>query len=89
MASGDQNETRAFARLPNLDVAIIHRGAREGEGEQVMIALRAVPSFESLGRLMEAADPLLFWMRLTQAAWTSWLGCLTAAATPPWIRKSE
>ena len=27
MASGDPDETRAYARLPGLDVAVLHRGA--------------------------------------------------------------
>jgi hypothetical protein len=89
MAIGDQDEARVFARLPNLDIAVVHRVARGREGEQVMIALRAVPSLEVVERLIEAADPLLFWMRLTQAAWTSWLGCLSAAVTPPWIIRGE
>ncbi len=26
MASGDPDETRAYARLPGLDVAVLHRG---------------------------------------------------------------
>ncbi len=26
MASGDLDETRAFARLPGLDIAVLHRG---------------------------------------------------------------
>ncbi len=89
MANGDPDETRAFARLPGLDIAVLHRGARGGDGEQVMIAMRAVPSFRALGRPMGAADPLLLWMGLTQAVWASWLGCLAAVATPPWITRGE
>ena len=27
MASGDPDETRAYARRPGLDVAVLHRGA--------------------------------------------------------------
>ena len=27
MASGEPDETRAYARLPGLDVAVLHRGA--------------------------------------------------------------
>ncbi len=26
MASGDPDETRTFARLPGLDIAVLHRG---------------------------------------------------------------
>jgi len=89
MASSDPIETRAFARLPGLDVAVLHRGARGMDGEQVVIALRAVPSFAALGRPIGMADPLLLWMRLAQAAWASWLGCVAAVATPPWLARDE
>ncbi len=90
MASGDSDETRAYARLPGLDVAVLHRGARAREGEQVVIALRAAPPFAALGRPVgAAADPFLLWMRLAQVAWTSWLGFLAAASAPPWIARGE
>ena len=90
MASGDPDETRAYARLPGLDIAVLHRGARGGEGEQVVVALRAVPSFAVLGRPLGAADPLLLWMGFAQMAWASWIGCLTAVASaPPWIARGE
>jgi hypothetical protein len=65
MASG-YDETRAFARLPNLDIAFIHHTGEEGEGEQIMLALRAMPSFAARPGLIEA-NSLLFWMRLSQA----------------------
>ena len=89
MASGDPDETRAYARLPGLDIAVLHRGARGMDGEQVVVALRAVPSFAALGRPLGAADPLLLWMGLAQAAWASWVGCLAAASTPPWIARGD
>ena len=89
MGSRDPDETRAFARLPCLDIAVVHRGAWGEDGEQIMVALRAVPSFGALGRPLGAADPFLLWMRLAQAAWTSWLGCLAAASTPPWIARGD
>ncbi len=86
MASGDPDETRAYARLPGLDIAVLHRGALGMDGAQVVVALRAVPSFRALGRPIGAADPLLLWMGLAQA---SWLGCLAAATTPPWIARGD
>ncbi len=89
MAICDQGETRAFARLPGLDIAIVHCAASGNRGEQVMIALRAMPYPEALEQLTEAADPLLFWSRLTHAMWASWLGCLATIATPPWIIRSQ
>jgi hypothetical protein len=87
MASG-YDETRAFARLPDLDIAFIHRTGEEGEGEQIMLALRAMPSFAARPGLTEA-NSLLFWMRLSQAFYGAWLRYLTAVTTPPWLIRSE
>ena len=87
MASG-RDETRVFARLPNLDIAFLHRAGGEGEGEQFILALRAVPSPVARRDLIEA-NPVLFWMRLSQAFWGTWLGCLSAVATPPWLTRAE
>jgi hypothetical protein len=91
MTSGDPEETRAYARLPGLDIAVLHRGARSGSREEVMIALRVAPSFPALVRpAWTVAEPLLLWARLGQALWTSWLDCLAAAsAPPPWIARGE
>lgn len=90
MASGDPGETRAYARLPGLDIAVLHRGAHGDDGEQVMIALRAAPSFAALGHPFGAAHPFLLWAHLAQAAWASWLNCLAAASVPPpWLARDE
>lgn len=91
MASGQPEETRAYARLPGLDIAVLHRGPGcAGEGEQVTIAMRTAPSFAALGRPVSAVDPFLLWMGLAQAAWTSWLGCVAAAsASRPWVGRGD
>ena len=73
MAESDYEETRATARLFNLDIEILHRRPREGDEEQMLITVRAVPSFEAFGRLLEAGNPLLFWTRMMQTAWSPWL----------------
>jgi len=59
--------------------------------EQIMIGLRAGPSFAALVRPAWAgADPLLLCLRLGQAMWTFWLGCLAAASAPPsWMARGE
>ena len=88
MSSGDPNETRAYARLPGLDIAVLHRGVHGG-GEEVVVAFRTAPSLAALGRPLGAADPMLLWMGLAQMAWASWLGCLAAASTPPWIARGD
>jgi hypothetical protein len=50
----------------------VHR--RTADVETVVITLRAVPSFEAVGRFLEATNPFLFWSRLIETAWTPWLG---------------
>jgi hypothetical protein len=88
MVSGDRSEVRVSARLPNLDIAVLHHAGGEGEGEQVILALRAVPSFAARQDLI-GANPVLFWMRLSQAFWGTWLGYLSTLTTPPWLIRTE
>jgi hypothetical protein len=88
MASGYPDETRVFAELPGLDIAVLHRAARGGDGEQVVVAVRTAPPFGAFGRPVGMADPFLLWMGLAHAAWASWLGCcLAAASAPPWLTR--
>jgi hypothetical protein len=65
--------TRATARLPGLDIEIIHRRAPAGDAEQVSINLQAAPSFEAFGRFLGTANPFAFWMAAAQLAWSPWL----------------
>src|SRR5215469_9041403 len=65
--------TRAPARLPGLDIEIIHRRAPAGDAEQISINLQAAPSFEAFGRFLETANPFAFWMAAAQLAWSPWL----------------
>ncbi len=76
MARSDYDETRVVARLPSLDIEILHRRPWRGDEEQMVITVRAVPSFEAFGQLWEAANPLMFWARLMQVAWSPWIGAL-------------
>lgn len=77
------DETRATARLPHLDIEIVHRRLPEEQAEQLAISLRARPSFDIFARYLDlqaalwpwlAAHPWLAWQRLLQAAWRPWLG---------------
>jgi hypothetical protein len=65
--------TKATAHLPGLDIDIIHRQSPNGDWEQISINLRAMPSFEALGRSFEAADPFTLWMQATRLMWMPWL----------------
>ena len=82
MDKSPYDETRATARLPNLDIEILHRRPWEGNEEHLMVTLRAVPSFEAFGRLLEASNPLLVWTRMMEAAWSPWMHGLTTALSP-------
>jgi hypothetical protein len=82
MERGHFEETRATARLPNLDIEIVHGRSADGNTERLAISIMAVPSFEAFGRAMEAANPFLFWMRFAQRAWAPWLD-LAPASLPP------
>jgi hypothetical protein len=71
-----QNEsdaTKASARLPGLDIDIIHRQSPGGDWEQMSINLRATPSFDALGRSFEPADPFTLWARAVRLMWMPWL----------------
>ncbi len=65
--------TRASARLPGLDIDIIHRQSPNGDWEQMSINLRATPSFEALGSLFEVANPFTVWVHATRFMWMPWL----------------
>jgi hypothetical protein len=86
----EDNTTRATARLPGLDIEIIHRRSHNDEAEQLSINLRAMPSFEAFGRFLETANPLAFWAQAVQMAWLPWLNAARSvmlprsiASTPP------
>lgn len=73
MSQGFFDETKATARLPNLDIEIVRSRSPAGDAERITISLQAAPSFEAFGRFLEATNPFLFWMRFAQTAWTPWL----------------
>jgi hypothetical protein len=82
MPQGHFEETRAFARLPNLDIEIVHGRSADGNAEYISISLQAVPSFAAFGNFLEATNPFLFWMRFAQTAWAPWLGSAPANLLP-------
>jgi hypothetical protein len=83
------DETRAVARLPHLDVEIVHRRLPDQQAEQLAISLRATPSFDAFTRHLQAQAPLwpwlalnpfVVWQRMLQAAWRPWLEAPPARA---------
>ena len=78
----EDNTTRATARLPGLDIEIIHRRSLNDETEQLFISLQAMPSFEAFGRFLETASPFALWAQAVQLAWLPWLN-VARLVTPP------
>ena len=74
--------TKATARLPGLNIEVVHRQSPDGDSEQISINLQAVPSFEAFGRFLEAANPFAFWVQAGQPAWLPWLEAVRAAMLP-------
>ena len=65
----DDDTTRATARLPGLEIEVVHRRLPGGNAEEISINLQAVPSFEAFDRFLEAASPFAFWAQVAQMAW--------------------
>src|SRR5215475_12659556 len=65
--------TKATAHLPGLDIDIIHRQSPNDDWEQISINLRATPSFETLERFFEIADPFTVWAQASRLMWMPWL----------------
>ena len=74
--------TKATARLPGLNIEVVHRRSPDGDSKQISINLQAVPSFEAFGRFLEAANPFAFWVQAGQLAWLPWLEAVRAAMLP-------
>jgi hypothetical protein len=70
---GEIDAIKASARLPSLDIDIIHRQSPNGDWEQMSINLRATPSFEALERLFDAGDPFTLWVQAARLMWMPWL----------------
>ena len=87
------NTTRATARLPGLDIEIIHRRSPAAEVEQISINLQAVPSFETFGRFLEKTNPFAFWVQAVQVAWLPWLGAarsfMLPGSVPPKLKVNQ
>jgi len=79
----DIDTTRASARLPGLNIDIVHSQSPGGESEHITITLQAVPSFEAFGRALEAANPFAFWTQAMRLAWLPWLEAARVAMLPP------
>jgi hypothetical protein len=76
------DQTRAVAHLPNLDIEILHRRLPDEGAEQLLMSLRAQPSFEAFARWFDeqgpaaawlALNPFFAWQQAALALWAPWL----------------
>jgi hypothetical protein len=74
--------TRATARLPGLNIEVVHRQSPAGDAEQISIYLQAMPSFEAFGLFFGEASPFAFWAAATRLAWLPWLEAARIALLP-------
>jgi hypothetical protein len=81
--------TRATARLPGLDIEIIHRRSPDNDSEQLSINLQAVPSFEAFGQFLDRANPFAFWIQAAQLMWLPWLGATRGLAALRDVRQDQ
>jgi hypothetical protein len=77
----EDDTTRATARLPGLDIEIVHRRSLNDEAEQITINVQAVP-FEAFGRLLETANSFALWAQTAQIAWFPWLNAARSLMLP-------
>lgn len=82
MTAREPDETRIHGRLPNLDIEITHRRLPGEEAEQLLIAMRATPSFEAFGRFLEAGRPMMAMMLAANPFLASWTRMIEAAWGP-------
>jgi hypothetical protein len=80
--ASDLDTTKATARLPGLDIEIVHRRSPAGDAEQISINLQAVPSFDAFGGFLEGNNPMAFWSQAMQLAWSPWLEAARIALLP-------
>ncbi|HYZ44484.1 MAG TPA: hypothetical protein VE667_06470 [Xanthobacteraceae bacterium] len=80
--SREVHATRATARLPGLNIEVVHRQSPAGDTEEISIHLQAVPSFEAFGRFLEEANPFAFWLEANRLAWRPWLEAARLAMLP-------
>ncbi|MFO1038848.1 MAG: hypothetical protein U1E45_18565 [Geminicoccaceae bacterium] len=71
-------ETRAVARLPQLDIEILHRENTDGRGEALQITLTGRPNLDAAAALF---DP--YAMLQVLAAFNPWLAAWMRLAAPP------
>jgi hypothetical protein len=74
-------DMKSIARLPGLEIEILHRQLPDGQGEQISINFTAVPSFEAFAN-PEAFNPFALWAEAMRLAWSPWVEATRAVMLP-------
>lgn len=75
-----RDDTRAVARLPNLEIEIRHRWAPDEGAEYLSVSLRATPGLDAVAAWLDPFAHLRAWASLNPWLAASWWG--GAAASP-------
>lgn len=75
------DEVRAVAELPQLNIEVVHRRAPAADAEEVLISLRAAPSFEAVADHLRGPAvwpwlmmaPMLMWQQAMRQTLMPWL----------------
>jgi hypothetical protein len=59
----------ATARLPGLDIEVVHRRSPAGDRDEILISLQAVHSFGAFASVLYAANKFVFWAWATRLTW--------------------
>ena len=85
------DETKLTARLPSLDMEVVHREDPDAGAEMITIHLRASPSFDAVGQMLTAnanlwsapmMAPMLAWTGMANAVWSAWLNAAAPGLAP-------
>jgi len=61
-------DLRATARLPGLEIEVIHRRSLDRDREEIYLNL-SVPGVVRFGDFLQSANPFLFWAEMTKLLW--------------------
>ncbi len=87
--------TRGIAKLPSLDVELVHDKSDDGSAERLAIRVTGRPDLQSAAKLVEpelltavmSMNPFLAWpMKMAQQFWAPWLAmnpAFKAMLAPP------
>jgi hypothetical protein len=62
-------DLRATARLPGLDVEVVHRRSPAGARGEILISWQGVPFCGAFDSVLYETNPFVYWVEATRLAW--------------------